>query len=84
MHYWSILYDLGGARGGPRYSFVDLFQEEHPPILSNFGMGSILVNYYRKKNDKDEHVPKVRRIVSVNYFRPFTFGIVRPRRPIRT
>ena len=36
------------------------FQEEHPPIISNFGMGSILVNYYRKKNEKDDHVPKVR------------------------
>ncbi|TCD62848.1 hypothetical protein EIP91_006329 [Steccherinum ochraceum] len=34
------------------------FSEEHPPIISNFGMGSILVNYYRKKNDKDDHVPK--------------------------
>ncbi|KAI0697678.1 atypical/TAF1 protein kinase [Cytidiella melzeri] len=34
------------------------FSEEHPPIISNFGMGSILVNYYRKKNEKDEHVPK--------------------------
>ncbi|KAI0066428.1 hypothetical protein BV25DRAFT_1820368 [Artomyces pyxidatus] len=35
------------------------FSEEHPPIMSNFGMGSILVNYYRKKNEKDEHVPKL-------------------------
>ncbi|GBE77413.1 Putative transcription initiation factor TFIID 111 kDa [Sparassis crispa] len=34
------------------------FSEEHPPIIQNFGMGSILVNYYRKKNEKDEHVPK--------------------------
>ncbi|KAI0095198.1 atypical/TAF1 protein kinase [Irpex rosettiformis] len=34
------------------------FSEEHPPIISNFGMGSILVNYYRKKNEKDDHVPK--------------------------
>ncbi|KAH8099333.1 atypical/TAF1 protein kinase [Cristinia sonorae] len=34
------------------------FSEEHPPIISNFGMGSILVNYYRKKSDKDEHIPK--------------------------
>ncbi|KAI0937218.1 hypothetical protein AcW1_001258 [Taiwanofungus camphoratus] len=34
------------------------FSEEHPPIVSNFGMGNILVNYYRKKNEKDEHVPK--------------------------
>ncbi|KAH9950995.1 hypothetical protein B0H21DRAFT_720844 [Amylocystis lapponica] len=34
------------------------FSEEHPPIVSNFGMGSILVNYYRKKSEKDEHIPK--------------------------
>ena len=34
-------------------------QEEHPPILSDFAMGSILVNYYRKKDDKDEHIPKL-------------------------
>ncbi|KAJ3507182.1 hypothetical protein NLJ89_g6455 [Agrocybe chaxingu] len=30
-------------------------QEEHPPIIPNFGMGSVLVNYYRKKDEKDEH-----------------------------
>ena len=41
------------------------FQEEHPPIISNFGMGSILVNYYRKKNEKDDHVPKVRFYIRV-------------------
>ncbi|ETW87080.1 hypothetical protein HETIRDRAFT_468878 [Heterobasidion irregulare TC 32-1] len=35
------------------------FSEEHPPIMSSFGMGSILVNYYRKKNEKDDHVPKL-------------------------
>jgi len=35
------------------------YSEEHPPILNNFGMGSILVNYYRKKNDNDDHVPKI-------------------------
>ena len=23
-------------------------------------MGSLIVNYYRKKDDKDEHIPKVR------------------------
>ncbi len=38
-----------------------LWQEEHPPIISNVGMGSVLVNYYRKKDDKDDHIPKVRR-----------------------
>ncbi|TFY75997.1 hypothetical protein EWM64_g8012, partial [Hericium alpestre] len=35
------------------------FSEEHPPIMSNFGMGSVLVNYYRKKNEKDDYVPKL-------------------------
>ncbi|GLB35948.1 putative protein of unknown function (DUF3591) [Lyophyllum shimeji] len=34
------------------------YSEEHPPIIPNFGMGSALVNYYRKKDEKDEHVPK--------------------------
>ena len=34
-------------------------QEEHPPIIPNFGMGSVLVNYYRKKDEKDDHLPKV-------------------------
>ncbi|KJA25821.1 hypothetical protein HYPSUDRAFT_85120 [Hypholoma sublateritium FD-334 SS-4] len=34
------------------------YSEEHPPIIPNFGMGSVLVNYYRKKEEKDEHVPK--------------------------
>ncbi|KAG8834348.1 hypothetical protein FRC17_009116 [Serendipita sp. 399] len=34
------------------------YSEEHPPTISNFGMGSMLVNYYRKKDDKDDHIPK--------------------------
>lgn len=42
------------------YAKVRWPQEEHPPIIANFGMGSILVNYYRKKSEKDEHIPKVR------------------------
>ena len=41
------------------YSIIHRQQEEHPPIIANFGMGSILVNYYRKKSEKDEHIPKV-------------------------
>lgn len=35
------------------------FSEEYPPIMSGYGMGTTIVNYYRKKDDKDEHVPKV-------------------------
>ena len=34
------------------------YSEEHPPIISNAGMGSILVNYYRKTNPADSYVPK--------------------------
>ncbi|KZV74842.1 TAF1 transcription initiation factor TFIID subunit TAF1 [Peniophora sp. CONT] len=34
------------------------YSEEQPPIISNVGMGSVFVNYYRKKHAKDEHIPK--------------------------
>ncbi|KAJ7193380.1 TAF1 transcription initiation factor TFIID subunit TAF1 [Mycena pura] len=34
------------------------FSEEHPPIIQNFGMASSLVNYYRKKDEKDENIPR--------------------------
>ena len=35
------------------------YSEEYPPLISNLGMGSLLVNYYRKKDAKDEHIPKL-------------------------
>lgn len=35
------------------------YSEEYPPLLSKIGMGSLLVNYYRKRDAKDEHVPKL-------------------------
>lgn len=35
------------------------YSEEHPPIVPNFGMGSALVNYYRKKDEKDDYMPKL-------------------------
>ncbi|WFD43991.1 hypothetical protein MPSI1_002656 [Malassezia psittaci] len=34
------------------------YSEEYPPLLSNIGMGSLLVNYYRKKDSKDDHIPR--------------------------
>ncbi|WFD40407.1 uncharacterized protein MJAP1_003393 [Malassezia japonica] len=34
------------------------YSEEYPPLLSNLGMGSLLVNYYRKKDSKDDHIPR--------------------------
>ncbi|KAG8862822.1 hypothetical protein FRB96_000832 [Tulasnella sp. 330] len=34
------------------------YSEEYPPMLNSFGMGSVLVNYYRKRNEVDDYVPK--------------------------
>ncbi|GAA5861842.1 hypothetical protein JCM8547_008572 [Rhodosporidiobolus lusitaniae] len=33
--------------------------EEHPPIISNVGMGSVIVNYYRKKAPDDKYIPNL-------------------------
>jgi transcription initiation factor TFIID subunit 1 len=42
-------------------SFVLMeYSEEHPPIISNPGMGALVINYYRKTEPKDEFVPTVR------------------------
>ena len=35
-----------------------LWAEEHPPIISNFGMGSILVDYYRRKTRRVGTYPR--------------------------
>ncbi|KAI8371514.1 uncharacterized protein BYT42DRAFT_580545 [Radiomyces spectabilis] len=35
------------------------FSEEHPPIISNVGMGTLIINYYRKTDPKDEFVPSL-------------------------
>ncbi|KAJ9055515.1 hypothetical protein DSO57_1003213 [Entomophthora muscae] len=32
------------------------FSEEYPPIVQNLGMGSLIVNYYRKKNQDDDYI----------------------------
>jgi transcription initiation factor TFIID subunit 1 len=38
---------------------VVYLQEEYPPIMSNVGMGSLLVNYYRKTSSEDDTVPQL-------------------------
>lgn len=35
------------------------YSEEYPPLLSNGGMGSFIMNYYRKKDEKDQHIPRM-------------------------
>lgn len=59
------------------------YSEEHPPIPMKIGMGSILVNYYRKKDAKDEYIPKLDLgepfILEPNDESPFLkFGSVEP------
>ncbi|KAF9917575.1 hypothetical protein BX616_000573 [Lobosporangium transversale] len=34
------------------------YSEEHPAIIQNVGMGSFLINYYRKENIDDTHIPQ--------------------------
>ncbi|KAH8813039.1 hypothetical protein F5884DRAFT_787090 [Xylogone sp. PMI_703] len=34
------------------------YSEEHPTVLSNFGMGNRIINYYRRKNADDIERPK--------------------------
>lgn len=64
-------------------------QEEYPPILSKQGMGSLMVNYYRKKDAKDETIPKSDLgepfVLDVNDESPFMkFGFVNPGESIPT
>ncbi|KAI9654404.1 MAG: hypothetical protein M1829_000935 [Trizodia sp. TS-e1964] len=35
------------------------YSEEHPTIMSNFGMSSRIINYYRRKNIEDNSRPKL-------------------------
>ncbi|KAI8086731.1 uncharacterized protein BX664DRAFT_387099 [Halteromyces radiatus] len=65
-------------------SFVLLeYSEEHPPIISNVGMGTLIVNYYRKTDPKDDHIPHMDIgepfVLEVEDTSPFmTFGNVEP------
>lgn len=34
------------------------YSEEHPTVLSNFGMGSRIINYYRRRDHDDQSRPK--------------------------
>lgn len=44
---------------GDHYSTATLleYSEEHPVVLSNFGMGNRILNYYRRKDNEDEERP---------------------------
>ncbi|SAM05624.1 hypothetical protein [Absidia glauca] len=65
-------------------SFVLMeYSEEHPPIISNPGMGALVINYYRKTEPKDEFVPTndigEPFVLDIGDTSPFmTFGNVEP------
>ncbi|KAJ2838347.1 hypothetical protein J3B01_001472 [Coemansia erecta] len=55
------------------------YSEEYPLVLSNVGMGSVFVNYYRKRDMQDRSFPKVELgelfILDINDTSPFlSFG----------
>jgi transcription initiation factor TFIID subunit 1 len=41
-----------------RYVLVE-YSEEYPPAIQNVGMATLIYNYYRKKDEKDNFVPKM-------------------------
>ncbi|KAK9390813.1 hypothetical protein V1515DRAFT_529006 [Lipomyces mesembrius] len=43
---------------GSQYVMLE-YSEEYPTVMSNFGMGSKIINYYRKKSNEDESRPKL-------------------------
>jgi hypothetical protein len=65
------------------------YSEECPLILSNFGMGNRLVNYYRRKDEEDKERPKLdlgeTQVLLPNDVSPFSrFGKVEPGTTIPT
>ncbi|KAJ2496811.1 hypothetical protein GGH96_005562 [Coemansia sp. RSA 1972] len=59
------------------------YSEEYPLVLSNVGMGSVFVNYYRKRDMQDRSFPKVELgelfILDINDTSPFlSFGNIEP------
>ncbi|ORX49457.1 hypothetical protein DM01DRAFT_1338131 [Hesseltinella vesiculosa] len=59
------------------------YSEENPPIISNPGMGTLVINYYRKTEPKDDYVPTMDIgepvVLDVGDTSPFlTFGNVEP------
>ena len=67
------------------------YSEEHPTVLSNFGMGNRIINYYRRKDHGDpERPPPEDRVGDVTVLLPedrspfSNFGMVDPGETVRT
>jgi hypothetical protein len=66
------------------------YSEEHPVVLSNFGMGNRILNYYRRKDAEDEERPMPDdKVGDVNVLLPedkspfANFGMVDPGETVR-
>ncbi|KHJ33939.1 putative transcription initiation factor subunit taf1 [Erysiphe necator] len=75
------------------YSTATLFEysEEHPTVLSGFGMGNRIINYYRRKNADDAERPQPEdkigdtTVLLPEDRSPFSnFGMVDPGQTVRT
>lgn len=75
------------------YSTATLFEysEEHPTVLSNFGMGNRVINYYRRKDAEDKERPQPEdkigdtEVLLPEDKSPFAnFGMVDPGETVRT
>lgn len=69
--------------------FLVEYSEEFPLVLSNYGMGSKIINYYRKKNPDDTSRPKLplgeTHVLDVQDRSAFwNFGFVEPGRVVPT
>ena len=67
------------------------YSEEHPTVLSNFGMGNRVINYYRRKNHDDPERPQPEdKVGDVTVLLPedrspfSNFGMVDPGETVRT
>ena len=78
---------------GDHYSSASLleYSEEHPTVLSNFGMGNRIINYYRRKTADDPERPQPDdKVGDVTVLLPedkspfSNFGMVDPGETVRT
>ena len=56
--YFKTVRDLT-LKDGTHFALLE-YSEQYPYLLSNVGMSTLVNNYYRKKDSKDEFVPGVR------------------------
>ncbi|RKF75818.1 putative transcription initiation factor TFIID 111 kDa subunit [Golovinomyces cichoracearum] len=93
MHTHEIFKETKDLSLADHYSTATLFEysEEHPTVLSGFGMGNRIINYYRRKNADDSERPQPgdkigdTTVLLPEDRSPFSnFGMVDPGQTVRT